>query len=355
MTTIEHARNLEVSQVLADLQSHYSIGKVIHLTRMSNAGQNDAYKVESDKGVFFLRKYRKRIDQRTAVNETQLLQFLRQNGLPVAGLTLNVRGEVLTQTEHGDRFFLQEFFEASFFPSQGIELNSEQIGASAEVLADYHRRAVNFPLLAAPANIDNFTVSRFFSKEKALTLWKMAMEQAAHNDDPVSQTVLDITPIKIDQIMGLDETAIDQQVRELPSLLAHGDFTPQNLIFQEDRVVAITDWELARYQPRVWEVTRALCAFCRSDISDFFNTPIDLERARGFLLRYLQVNTLSDAELRAIPFFAYLGSLLPEYILTSKYLHSRNVDHFFPKEARYWNWWKDSGAQLTDFFLTQDL
>lgn len=330
----------ETLVLIEEINKNYSIGKIKSIKLIPNGGQNQAFKIETTQSTFFVRKYRKKVNLQTTIKEVNLITTLIENNAPIPRIIPNKSGSLITRNQTSI-FFIQEFVDGNFFPTEGIELNLKQLHASAVTLSSYHKLSERLPQLETPADINNFTHEHFFPQAKALQLWQKIIELANKENDQISRIIQVIAPQKIEQIKLIDEEEINNRVRLLPTILTHGDFTPQNLIFQDNQVLKITDWELARYQPRVWEVTRAICAFCRTDTTEFFNTPIELEKAKAFLDAYQSVTQLTDAEIELIPQMSYLGSLFPEYMLTSKYVHNRNVDHLFPKNVNSWFWWQN--------------
>ncbi|EMD35875.1 hypothetical protein CERSUDRAFT_52846, partial [Gelatoporia subvermispora B] len=56
-------------------------------------------------------------------------------------------------------------------------------------------------------------------------------------------------------------TFLDIRVRMVdchPIVFTHNDLTPRNMIVQDDTVVALLDWEDARWYPEHWEFVKAL-------------------------------------------------------------------------------------------------
>lgn len=61
-----------------------------------------------------------------------------------------------------------------------------------------------------------------------------------------------------------ENTWVDQAakfVRAIPPhgiVLTHGDLSPRNILIRGDQIVAILDWEFARFYPEYWEYVKAL-------------------------------------------------------------------------------------------------
>lgn len=89
------------------------------------------------------------------------------------------------------------------------------------------------------------------------------------------------------------------------SQIVHSDWHPGNMLFDENRVVAVIDYDAARIQPRVMDVANGCMQFSfvagGRDLSNWEDRTDHL-RAKRFLRGYDEMNILSEAELRAIPY-----------------------------------------------------
>lgn len=87
--------------------------------------------------------------------------------------------------------------------------------------------------------------------------------------------------------------------------IVHSDWHPGNMLFREGRVVAVIDYDAARIQPRVMDIANGCTQF--SFVSggrhlSKWEDRTDVLRAKRFLRGYDELNVLSKAELKAIPF-----------------------------------------------------
>lgn len=334
---------------MIEFERSYGLGAITSSRDLPNAGQNKGFYLETNRGHYFLREYRKGIASRTVSNEAVLIEFLYQNGLPVPKIIRNKHGELLSRTPDGEAFFVQEFIEGDFFPTEGLDVNERQMVSAAQTLARFHKvMQEKKPQLDTPADIQDYTTESFFSSQKALSIWKdsLSLINQKTEIDTIDMQILGIAPQKIKDILALDVNHLNSTMSKMPSLLAHGDFTPQNLIFKDDEVVAIVDWELARYQPRVWELLRAVCSFCKTERTEIFNTPLDIIKAKNFITAYEEINPLTKEEKEMMFYLAYVASLFPYYFLSSRYIHNSNrADRFVPTD---WTWWKDHYSEVTE-------
>lgn len=311
---------------------------------LKNAGQNEALRLIKEGESYFVRKYRKTISTVTVEREAKLIVFLAENGLPVPNVYTNGQDELVSRADDGAPFFIQEFIDGDFFPSEGLELNSKQLENTAKTLARLHQVLITLDNQETPADVTSFTSEQFFSVSSARSIWETALTQATAGNSELDYLILSVAQEKLQEINSLNIEAINTYIKILPRILAHGDFTPQNLIYKGDEVISVIDWELARYQPRAWEVTRAICSFCKQGTTEFFNTPIDMEKMKIFLEAYQSQNPLTTEELLlSIPDMAYLASLYPVFLLSTRYQkHSSFADKYFSLNPNDWTWWRDN-------------
>jgi Ser/Thr protein kinase RdoA (MazF antagonist) len=117
-------------------------------------------------------------------------------------------------------------------------------------------------------------------------------------------------PELLPQVLELEEHARDLQRRywelgQLPELVIHGDYHSANLVFREDRIVGVVDYDLAHWCSRAMEVAEAIIAFCTDPgpglAQIVYPGPLDLAQINGFVTAYLDEATLSEVEIRALP------------------------------------------------------
>ena len=87
--------------------------------------------------------------------------------------------------------------------------------------------------------------------------------------------------------------------------IVHSDWHPGNLLFEQNHVAAVIDYDSARIRPRVMDVANGCLQFSMvtggRDLATW-EKRTDTARARAFLRGYDEVNVLSKAELEAIPY-----------------------------------------------------
>jgi len=89
-----------------------------------------------------------------------------------------------------------------------------------------------------------------------------------------------------------------------PKQIIHGDWHPGNMLFRDNRVVAVIDYDSARMLPRILDIANGALQFSilggDDDLAKWPDYP-DETRFKRFLKGYDEVVLLSEAELNTIP------------------------------------------------------
>jgi homoserine kinase type II len=93
-------------------------------------------------------------------------------------------------------------------------------------------------------------------------------------------------------------------IEHWPKQIVHADWHPGNMLYRDNRVVAVIDYDSARFLPRVLDIANGALQFSiiggDEDISKWPDY-VDESRFKRFLRGYDEVMLLSQAEIRAIP------------------------------------------------------
>lgn len=343
---------------LSSLLHHYDIGELTRFSPFSSGAGGVTYFVETTQGRFVARREDKtaHVTLDNLTDRLELLSFLSGHGFPVPRLVKNDSGDLITISD-GIPYTIQEFV-AGDCAIESNDISRGRLTEAAKLLALYHRLVVSEP---HPNWIPNpgpaFDPDRLFRYETAVTLWRdvaTILEQKSFLDG-VDKTIMAIIPAKLEELNVIGGTVEDfnQAASKTLRLLGHGDFQATNLVFREDKIVAVLDWEYAKMLPRSWEVLRAACAMCRLEIGDIFNVPLDLGKMKLLLGNYHAVYPLAREELDLMPMMGYLMSLSPIFLLRRYYTKGdKEVRRFFPVDVDHWFWWFRNSEMLRDFFLS---
>jgi Ser/Thr protein kinase RdoA (MazF antagonist) len=98
---------------------------------------------------------------------------------------------------------------------------------------------------------------------------------------------------------------VHPQHADLTSLVIHGDYYADNLLFDGQRIVALLDYDNAAHQSRIVEVAEALIYFANRPDGRLsvgvYDGVMDLEKVARFVAAYNAVWPLTPAERAALP------------------------------------------------------
>jgi Ser/Thr protein kinase RdoA (MazF antagonist) len=293
-------RQDEISRVM----DHYDLGSWKVGDRLGG-GNSDNVVLQTDQGKKVLKRYYWSIG--SVVHEHSILDFLANKKFPCARLLKNKSG--LTITYLDKRFYsIYEFIEGycylKYYWLPHIKQNF--IAQAGEKLAVYHRLVADF----VPKGIK---LNGFKPCKKKLwrnTAWHLNVINE-YLSNIADQSVLDDRTrylcniadnlkseyVEVDRLYG----EADQQ---LPKLVIHSDYKPQNILFDNHGISGILDFGDANLNFRVADIARGLSTFCGSKRSI-----INQQFAKTFLDSYLSEQRLTQKEIASIPNLLIRGTL----------------------------------------------
>ena len=268
-------------------------------------GNSDNVLLHTSEGKKVLKRYYWSID--SIIHEHSILNFLVNNDFPCARLSKNKFGSTITISEK-KIFALYGFVEGDcytkyFYPPK---IKQSFISQAGEKLAVYHRSMVGFVPEGKKLNgfkpcssklwrdtawhlnvideyLSNFT-GQSFSDEQTRYFYNIV-------DDLKSEYV------EVDRLYE----KVDGQ---LPKLVIHSDYKPQNILFYNQRISGILDFGDANMNFRVADIARGLSTFCGSK-----RLIINQLDAKTFLDSYLSEQGLTQKEIASIPTLLRRGAL----------------------------------------------
>jgi Ser/Thr protein kinase RdoA (MazF antagonist) len=287
---------------LAIVLSHYDIGVVQSIAEFPR-GSRRAPKllIASERGKFLLKRRARGKDDPFKVAFAHAIQlFLTAKQFPVPHLigTRNFNNSML-QWRNG----VYELFE--YIPGQNYPQTLESTADAGRVLGLYHKLLADFKSQWQPSSGSYHLAS---AVEQALkTIGGVSTPTTGAAALPPPADGLDVRQLLNDLFQSYrkaGEAAQAQGVDKLPATIVHADWHPGNMLFRENRVVAVIDHDSARQLPRALDVANGLLQFSiiggEEDVSQW-PPYLDESRYHWFVRGYRQVMGLSEPEARAIP------------------------------------------------------
>ena len=289
---------------LAICLSHFDVG-VIESIQEFPRGSRRAPKllIAADQGRFLLKRRARGRDDPFKVAFCHALQLhLAQRQFPLPHL-IGTRREnnSMLQLPTG----IYELFE--FIPGTGFPQTTEATFDSGRVLALFHKIVEHFE---SPWKAPTGSYHAAESVPTALRQIPKTLKAAPSN---LGDLVGELLGRYQDAVAAVEELGISKW----PSQITHADWHPGNMLYRENHVVAVIDYDSARSLPRIIDVANGALQFSivggDDDVSRWPDAP-DEHRLKRFIRGYDSVQLLTRAEVAAIPYLM-IEALIAEAVL----------------------------------------
>lgn len=279
------------AEELTIVMSHFDIGVIDSIAEYPR-GSRKAPKllIVSEQGKFLLKRRARGKDDPYKVAFSHAIQlYLASKQFPLPHL-LGTRRENNSMLQWRNAVY--ELFE--YIPGQGYPQTLESTFDSGRVLGLYHKLLHDFQSewQAAPGSYHAAP-----SVEQGLKLIPNAVTGSA-------ASVSKLLRFLLDSYRHAAQMAEHEGLDRWPKQIVHADWHPGNMLFRDNRVVAVIDYDSSRLLPRIIDIANGALQFSiiggDEDVSKWPEY-LDETRYRRFLRGYDEVMLLSEAEIRAIP------------------------------------------------------
>ena len=276
---------------LAIVLSHFDIGVLESITEYPR-GSRKAPKVliASEQGKFLLKRRARGKDDAYKVAFSHAVQlYLASKQFPLPHL-IGTRKDNNSMLQW--RGTVYELFE--YIPGQSYPQTLESTFDAGRVLSLYHKLLTDFQSEWQPSGQSYHLAPSVEQMLKAIPAALTAPDSVV---GPVLQFLLDSYrhAAQMANALGLDGW---------PKQIVHADWHPGNMLFRDNHVVAVIDYDSARLLPRVIDIANGALQFSilggDEDVSKWPEY-LDESRFKRFLRGYDEVMLLSQAEIRAMP------------------------------------------------------
>ncbi len=281
---------------LAICLSHYDLGAISSVEEFSR-GSRKAPKliIESKRGKFlFKRRAVGRNDlERVSFAHHIQLHLGRQN-FPLPHLIVTKRDKKSMLVLDSNIYEMFEFIEGSSYDN-----SKDATHSSGKTLALCHKLLEDFQSEFTPP-IGSYHNARAIHQAIRNTVSSLPME-ARPPKDVLTSTVHSIEKsykhsAKKTEELGLMDWGVQ---------FVHGDWHPGNMLFKKHKVVAVIDYDATRLQQRVIDLANGALQFSiigGSENPADWPENVDLARFKRFMRGYDEVNVISTAEIKSIPY-----------------------------------------------------
>lgn len=312
----------------------FGLGEFTSSPRLLADGlMNLNWRVDTDAGSFAVKEVID-VPVRVARRNLRIVSALAGAGEPACTPRLTHDGDVVAEVA-ARGYCVMDWVAGDHRP--GPDLSLDEAGHLGEVLAKLHtalsRYAPGRPECAptqpnADPDAAAAVAGRFLARIEALDSWS-AFDRAAAEALRRRKQMLAAN--------GHEQPGANDPVG--PSGWTHGDFQHRNLIWSDDRVAAVLDWDRLAVRPYAEELART--AQSQFGTSGQF----DLERVNAFTAAYRRVIPLTDADLSAALNRLWWRRITDFWQLDFHYGRgNHDLDASFVEDEKRLRWWTDHAA-----------
>jgi Ser/Thr protein kinase RdoA (MazF antagonist) len=281
---------------LAIVLSHYDLGAIseIHAFRRGNILSPKSV-IIAEKGKFLLKRRAPSHSDPYRVSMAQEIQnYLIGQAFPVARPVLSAKEREGVLHLFGATYELFEFIDGEMYTR-----SESQTQSAGETLRQLHDHLKDFePGYQIPSR------SYHNSERVRQNIQNILPNISKHDSVSGHESALELLSSQLGEIYESAAAAVGQRVdRDEDPVICHGDWHPGNVIFNNDQVAGVFDFDLIRYMPALEDVANGCLQFsliARGRNPDDWPDQLDMRRAEAFLGGYRRESDWSGVELEII-------------------------------------------------------
>lgn len=282
------------TEELCVVLSHYDIGVIDSIAEYPR-GSRKAPKllIVSEQGKFLMKRRARGKEDPFKVAFCHAIQLhLAAKQFPLPHL-IGTRKENNSMLQW--RGAVYELFE--YIPGQGYPQTLESTFDAGRVLGLYHKLLENF-------KSDYPTASGSYHMAPSVQTGLRAIPEILSRSGPVSPEFERMLDFLMRSYKHAADTVEALGIENWPRQIVHADWHPGNMLYRDNHVVAVIDYDSARLLPRVLDIANGVLQFSiiggEENVSKWPDY-LDESRFKRFLRGYDEVMLLSQAEIRSIP------------------------------------------------------
>jgi homoserine kinase type II len=265
-----------------DLISKWNIGSLVSYKKTAEGVANHNWILKTDKGKFILRGVAKDRKLNELLFELEILKELSERGFPheVPNPIAAKNGKLFVKF-NGIIFWIYNFIEGKTCVKQ----DRNKIKQTAKMMALSHKFLEGFK----PKSKKNWPGP--FEVDWLIKEIENSIKQAGRTK--TDKDFLDNAENVLNSLKSLNSKGYDK----LQKLPIHHDINGENMIFKNDKLVGLIDFDDSRIDTKIRDLTIYLQFECRTGKK----YSLDLNKAKLFLQEYRKHNKLDKKEIKFIP------------------------------------------------------
>lgn len=249
-----------------------------------NRGTANIFKIDStDNNKYILKEFSEGRTKESVIKETDIINFLNKKNIKVPIYIKSKLNESYIEYENRV-IILQEFIDG--YTMENNTGNHEKTIESARILGKMTKALEEYEGLSEDGIID-----KWFSKESLQNGIKkmLDLQNKLNEDNPYKETFYKDLNEKIKISKDLEKNFDFGNIRKMTIMNAHGDYSVQQLIYQDNAETTVIDFETAKKLPIIWEVMRSYSYIDKEAKNGELNIDTLIEYVREFS-KYIKLN-----------------------------------------------------------------
>lgn len=214
-------------------------------------GTANIYKIQSKEKKYILKEFSQGRTEESVIKETNIINYLKERNIKVPIYIKTIEGKFYTK--YNDRIIIvQEYIEG--YTMENNTGNYEKTIESATILGKMTKALINYKGLS-----EDGIIEKWFSKESLEKgIEKLTdLKYKINNDNPYKSIFEKDIEDKINMSKDLIESFNFDIISKLSIMNSHGDYSVQQLIYNDKVGTTVIDFETAKKLPIIWEVMRS--------------------------------------------------------------------------------------------------
>lgn len=338
---------LTIAEVERLIRYRYDILNIQDIIQV-NSSRTNGYQIVCSDNQYFLKEAQGKTSFTKVQNEYKINQFLEERDIPIAKFYNTVKGEVVW--EYKDSVFhLEEYIDGKIY-----KMNATPrwlIEDSTVLLGRIHKELEAYPKL------DDGVGRKFYSgwnTEGTVKLYKYLLDRLnCVKDEEFKSQIWEDLNFKLDLLNKVEKFKLDYDKLTISN--SHGDYSIMQIFCGEGNINAIGDFTDACRLPICLEVIRS---YTYADDKCKNGKEIDIENLKEYLRLYLKHNTLSEYDIKMMPYLYYYH-LIRSRLGYKEYILSSQDDKKDILDLEFWRTnmcrWLDKNVDLLSYELATNL
>lgn len=267
----------------------YDLGKLYGVTQAYRGFVNETAFIQTSTGRYVVRRNHRRLSEAAQRYRHTLISRLVEHDFPTAALIPTHESDTLLKLDGRLHEIMTYVHGTDYDPN-----HHQQLASIGETLAQYHQ------IVESMSPPPDGTPPRYTPMNA------MALIETLLVRDVMGELYTSLAWYSR-RAAQLRTTLSESLYESLPHTVIHGDIHRDNILFTNDEVLALLDYDQATWDARIVDIADALVAFTTTTDKSgkmmwgLFQGPLDEEQATRFVEAYTTVFPLTAAEVTALP------------------------------------------------------